>query len=32
MDILEQFFIQKYNHEHTLIQEQIQVKATLCLL
>ena len=23
MDIIEQFFIQKYNHENTLIQKQI---------
>jgi hypothetical protein len=27
MDILEQFFIQKYNHENKLIQEQIPVES-----
>jgi len=25
-------FIQKYNHEHKLIQEQIPVEATFCVL
>lgn len=34
MDILEQFLIQKYNHEHKLIQEQVtgEINPLLTLL